>query len=205
MVRAAIAAALLLPFPLVVALAQGQPPPAAPPSGYVGSNACKTCHADVWLNFYKNPHFKSVASGKEPAERTGCEGCHGPGAAHIAAGGGKATIGRAFSLLRPKQVLEACLTCHESNFDKANIQRSEHTQHDVACTFLTVRSVRKLRVSKTAPLRMVTPGTTTEDSAWILSSTSPVLLMWGVTSSMTPTSLYSKFWLSPIEPKLRVQ
>jgi DmsE family decaheme c-type cytochrome len=134
MVRSAIAAALLLPFPLVVAVAQGQPPPAAPPSGYVGSNACKTCHADVWLNFYKNPHFKSVASGKEPAERTGCEGCHGPGAAHIAAGGGKATIGRAFSLLSPKQALEACLTCHESNFDKANIQRSEHTQHDVACT-----------------------------------------------------------------------
>ncbi|MGO9637564.1 MAG: DmsE family decaheme c-type cytochrome, partial [Terracidiphilus sp.] len=134
MVRAAIAAALLLPFPLVVALAQGQPPPATPPSAYVGSNACKTCHADVWLNFYRNPHFKSVASGKEPPERTGCEGCHGPGQAHVAARGGKATIPRAFSLLSPKQALEACLTCHESNFDKANIQRSEHTQHDVACT-----------------------------------------------------------------------
>src|ERR1035438_4577298 len=195
--------AVLVFLPLLSLMAQSQtaPPPAAPTgSGFVGSNTCKTCHADVWQNFYKNPHFKSLASGKEPPERTGCEGCHGPGQAHIAAGGGRDTIGRAFSLLRPKQVLEACLTCHESNFDKANIQRSEHTQHDVACTFLTVRSVRKLRVSKTAPLRMVTPGTTTEDSAWILSSTSPVLLIWGLTSRMTPTSLYSNCVLRPMEP-----
>ena len=51
---------------------------------------------DVWLNFYKNPHYKSIASGKEPPERTGCEGCHGPGQAHVEARGGKATIPRRF-------------------------------------------------------------------------------------------------------------
>ena len=27
-------------------------------NAYVGSEACKTCHADVWLNFYKNPHYQ---------------------------------------------------------------------------------------------------------------------------------------------------
>ena len=68
-------------------------------SGYVGSNVCRTCHADIWLNFYKNPHYKSIASGKESPERTGCEGCHGPAQAHVAAGGGKDTIPRAFSLM----------------------------------------------------------------------------------------------------------
>ena len=51
------------------------------------------------MNFYKNPHFKSIASGKEPPEKTGCEGCHGPAQKHVAAGGGKATIPRAFSLM----------------------------------------------------------------------------------------------------------
>jgi len=123
--------------PLGAAMAQSQtaaPSAASSGSGYVGSNACKTCHADIWLNFFKNPHYKSVASGQEPPERTGCEGCHGPGQAHIAAGGGKDSIPRAFSLLTPKRAMETCLTCHELNFDKANIQRSEHTQHDVPCT-----------------------------------------------------------------------
>ena len=116
-----------------MAAAQG-PHAAAPPSGYVGSNACKTCHADVWFSFYRNPHFRSIASGKEPPERTGCEGCHGPAQAHVAARGGKSTIPRAFSLLTPGQVLDACLNCHAPDFEKANIRRSEHTQNDVACT-----------------------------------------------------------------------
>ena len=34
-----------------------------------GHDVCKTCHADVWLNFYKNPHAKSLASGTEAPER----------------------------------------------------------------------------------------------------------------------------------------
>jgi DmsE family decaheme c-type cytochrome len=108
------------------------PPETAP--GFIGGNACKTCHADVWLNFYKNPHFKSIASGKEPPEKTGCEGCHGGAKAHVAAGGGKTTIPNAFSLMQPKQVLEDCLGCHARDLSRSNIRRSEHTQNDVACT-----------------------------------------------------------------------
>src|SRR5690349_13786476 len=115
---------------LLVAAALGQ----SPPSGYVGSDACKTCHQDVWFNFYKNPHFKSIAEGKAPPERTGCEGCHGPGKAHVEARGGKTTIPRAFSLMAPKQAINTCLECHARDFTRANIRRSEHTEHDVACT-----------------------------------------------------------------------
>ena len=102
--------------------------------GYVGSNACKTCHADVWQNFYKNPHFKSIAAGNLPASRTGCEGCHGPAAKHIAAQGGKDSIPNAFSLMTPAKVLDTCLSCHARDFQKANIRRSEHTLADIACT-----------------------------------------------------------------------
>jgi hypothetical protein len=76
--------------------------------GFIGGDACKTCHADVWSKFYKNPHFKSVASGKETPEHTGCEGCHGPAGAHVEAHGGKATI-IAFSQLEPKKILDNCL------------------------------------------------------------------------------------------------
>jgi DmsE family decaheme c-type cytochrome len=103
-------------------------------NAFVGSEVCKTCHPDVWLNFFKNPHYKSIASGKEPPERTGCEGCHGPGQQHVAARGGKATIPHAFSLMGPRGTLDACLACHGKDFPRVNIRRSQHSLADVACT-----------------------------------------------------------------------
>lgn len=112
---------------------------------YIGSNVCKTCHADIWLNFFKNPHYKTLASGAEPPERAGCEGCHGPGRAHVAAGGGKATI-RAFSQMGSPQVLEACLACHSKDLSRANIRRSQHTLADVACA--SCHSIHKSPVAK---------------------------------------------------------
>src|ERR1017187_9974028 len=118
----------VLLFPL---LALGQN--SAGQNNYVGSEACKTCHADVWLNFYKNPHYKSIASGKETPEHTGCEGCHGPAGNHVAAHGGKATV-KAFSNFTPQQTLTACLECHSKDMPRANIQRSVHTEADVVCT-----------------------------------------------------------------------
>jgi DmsE family decaheme c-type cytochrome len=112
-------------------------PPQTPPNPtnpqYVGGAVCKTCHPDVWANFYKNPHYKSIAAGNEKPEKTGCEGCHGPGQAHVAARGGKATI-IAFSELPPKKILDNCLTCHAKDVNRAEIRRSEHTQNDVVCT-----------------------------------------------------------------------
>ncbi len=119
---------LLLFLPL---LAAGAP---APAPEFVGSNVCKTCHADIWLNFYKNPHYRSIASGLEPPARTGCEGCHGPGGKHVAARGGKTTIPRAFSLLGPRETIDTCLGCHARDFGKVNIRRSDHTQAGIACT-----------------------------------------------------------------------
>src|SRR5436189_4725831 len=105
----------------------------APANAYVGPAACRTCHPNQWATFYKNPHFKSVASGKEPPERTGCESCHGPGKAHVEAKGGKATI-VAFSQLQPREVLDNCLRCHSETLSRSNIRRSSHTMNDVVCS-----------------------------------------------------------------------
>ncbi len=107
--------------------------PAVLLAGYVGSQVCRSCHPDIWLNFFRNPHFKSIASGKEPPERTGCEGCHGPGAGHVEARGGKQNI-RAFSLLEPQGVLRACLDCHAREISRAAIRRSAHTLAEIVCT-----------------------------------------------------------------------
>jgi DmsE family decaheme c-type cytochrome len=133
-------------FPVLAAawpvLAQQSPAPAQPSnlaqrgastSGFVGSQACKTCHPDVWSKFFKNPHFKSIASGKETPEHTGCEGCHGPGQAHIEAHGGKASI-IAFSQLEPKKIQDNCLRCHSQTLARANIRTSAHTENNVVCT-----------------------------------------------------------------------
>jgi DmsE family decaheme c-type cytochrome len=89
---------------------------------------------DIWTPFYKNPHYQSLAAGDLPPAETGCESCHGPGQAHVAARGGKATIVNAFSLMQPKRTMEVCLTCHGKDFQKSNIRRSEHTLNGVTCT-----------------------------------------------------------------------
>jgi DmsE family decaheme c-type cytochrome len=137
----------LVLFTPIAALSQTAPSVGSPaPGGYVGSAVCKGCHPDVWLNFPKNPHFKSVASGKETPAHTGCEGCHGPGAAHVKAGGGKTTIPHAFSLMEPGQIVNDCLECHAKDVSRANIRRSVHTDADVVCS--ACHSVHKSQTPK---------------------------------------------------------
>ncbi|MEO8660980.1 MAG: DmsE family decaheme c-type cytochrome [Bryobacteraceae bacterium] len=133
-------------------------------NGFVGSTVCKACHPDVSLNFYKNPHYRSVAAADQPPEKTGCESCHGPGKQHVEARGGKATI-VAFSQLGAKEVLDNCLRCHANTMSRANIRRSEHTSNDVVCNqchsihkpsspkFLLARKQTELCESCHAPVR----------------------------------------------------
>jgi DmsE family decaheme c-type cytochrome len=108
--------------------------PAARAQDYIGSNACRACHPNVTATFFKNPHYKSIATGSPPGPSVGCESCHGPASGHVAAGGGKDTIPRAFSKLQPAKIVETCLTCHAQTVSRANIRRSEHTLSDVVCT-----------------------------------------------------------------------
>jgi DmsE family decaheme c-type cytochrome len=124
--------------PLLIGQPSAPPKPTLDHNNYVGSNVCQKCHPDIWSTFYKNPHYKTLANAKtvtqgEPIEPAGCETCHGPGGAHVAAGGGKATI-VAFSELQPKQVLDNCLRCHSETLSRANIRRSAHTLSDVVCS-----------------------------------------------------------------------
>jgi DmsE family decaheme c-type cytochrome len=110
--------------------AQNSPPTSSP---FIGSTACRACHPAVAQQFYRNPHFKSLASTTTAPADAGCEGCHGPGRAHVRAGGGKQTI-LAFSALSPRQVLDTCLRCHSWDYQRANIRRSGHSSADVVCT-----------------------------------------------------------------------
>lgn len=135
-----IVASVLLSTPAAAQPASQPAPPSATTTavaqaagGYVGSNVCRGCHPAVAANFYRNPHYKSIASGKEKPENTGCEGCHGPGQTHVQNRGGKTTI-QAFSQMTPVTVLDTCLRCHSQSLSRANIRRSSHTEADVVCS-----------------------------------------------------------------------
>jgi DmsE family decaheme c-type cytochrome len=99
---------------------------------YVGSTVCRTCHPAITVNFFKNPHYQSVASGKELPEKTGCESCHGPGGEHVLTKGDKSEI-IAFSQLKPAEALNNCLRCHAESLGRANIRKSSHTMAQIAC------------------------------------------------------------------------
>jgi DmsE family decaheme c-type cytochrome len=60
-----------------------------------------------------------------------CESCHGPGQAHVEAGGDKTKILQ-LSKASPKVVDATCLTCHAGAHP--NFERSQHAKAGVGCT-----------------------------------------------------------------------
>jgi hypothetical protein len=53
------------------------------PTDYVGAEVCKTCHEDIYNSWEKSPHWKTTLDTKAGVSHQGCEGCHGPGSAHV--------------------------------------------------------------------------------------------------------------------------
>ncbi|MGA7630069.1 MAG: DmsE family decaheme c-type cytochrome [Terriglobales bacterium] len=97
-------------------------------SKYVGAETCKTCHEEIYDAWEKTPHWKTTLN-KEPSHQ-GCEGCHGPGADHVAGGG---DISKIFNPAKhsAKEVDARCLTCHAAAHP--NFDRSPHAKANVGC------------------------------------------------------------------------
>jgi DmsE family decaheme c-type cytochrome len=118
-------------------LAAQTPAPAAPAASsnltpasgdFAGAESCATCHADIVKNFPGNPHSKLAL--EHDGKGVTCEGCHGPGKAHIESGGDAAKIFR-FTKATPKEVDEKCLSCHKG--EHAGFERSAHAEAGVSC------------------------------------------------------------------------
>src|ERR1700733_14899559 len=137
----------------VIALA-GQPPGHTPlpgnkadqkgyarptdPSLYVGSETCKTCHVDMptkgfFQGFEDSPHFVTTLDTKKGPAWQGCEGCHGPGKAHVDGGGDKTKI-FTFKGASAQEISARCLDCHQYGEEHGNFARSVHLQNGVGCT-----------------------------------------------------------------------
>ena len=91
-----------------------------------GREVCKTCHEDIYNSWEKTPHWKTTLDTKGGPSHQGCEGCHGPGAAHVA-GGGDMTKIFIFKDHSTKEINDRCLTCHAGGTEHMNAVNSLHT------------------------------------------------------------------------------
>ncbi len=99
---------------------------------YVGADTCKTCHAEIYDNWAKTPHWRTTLDRAGGPSKQGCEGCHGPGAAHVA-GGGDITKIYTFKNASAKDINARCMNCHAGGPQHMNAINSVHTQNDVSC------------------------------------------------------------------------
>jgi DmsE family decaheme c-type cytochrome len=111
------------------------PPPTKPfpeVSQYVGAETCKTCHEEIYNNWEKTPHWKTTLDPKGGPSHQGCEGCHGPGADHVAGGGDKNKI-FVFEGRSRQETSARCLTCHGESHAQSHFAESSHSSSDVGC------------------------------------------------------------------------
>ena len=130
----------VLAFPSSSLAQQAPPKPAAAQAtdGYVGSDTCKGCHQEVDEKFAATKMGKILLRHPRNAlEKLGCEGCHGPGKAHVDSGGGKGVGGLiSFTKKDPTPVEKrnaVCLQCHQKTA-RLLWKGSTHESRDVACT-----------------------------------------------------------------------
>jgi len=108
------------------------PQPSHNDSAYVGSDTCKTCHEDIYNAWAKTPHWKTTLNKEGGPAKQGCEGCHGPGADHVAGGGDKSKI-FVFKEHSRQEASARCLSCHAEGNKQSHFAQSAHTSSDVGC------------------------------------------------------------------------
>ncbi len=89
-------------------------------SGFVGDEVCTACHEDAVKAYQETIHSKVLTerNARTEAMKGGCEACHGPGAAHVEAGGGRGVGGPGWISFQPGSETDTstenavCLGCH---------------------------------------------------------------------------------------------
>lgn len=127
--------ALLLLAGTVALAAQ---PAASQTTGGPGPEVCKNCHVAQFESYQASKHGQKGNLGG-PANAGGCSSCHGDGAAHVKAGGGKGVGGIINPGPRSKALSadaksKICLSCHESERQLTFWDSGKHKKNDVTCT-----------------------------------------------------------------------
>jgi DmsE family decaheme c-type cytochrome len=112
-------------------------------SGFVGEETCLTCHEDMKKGYHGSAHARTQDP-RSPAAAKGCESCHGPGQAHVEAGGDKTKI-KQISMASPQEANETCTTCHNRS-EHNEWDGSKHEARNVPC--VTCHSVHAPKAEK---------------------------------------------------------
>jgi DmsE family decaheme c-type cytochrome len=110
--------------------------PAQAQQAYAGEDACLACHDDMTRGYHDSAHGLR-RNQRTPLAQQGCESCHGPGQAHVDAGGDPELI-RRLAALPPQEASDACTTCH-NRAEHALWGGSPHDARELSC--LTCHSV----------------------------------------------------------------
>ena len=110
--------------------AQAAPSPQPAAAEYAGSDTCELCH-ETQVASVKGTAHAQAKNPRSPAAKHGCESCHGPGQAHV----DDEAKGHILKLkgLKPEQVSETCLTCHNRG-SHAAWDGSTHEARKLSCT-----------------------------------------------------------------------
>lgn len=108
---------------------------------YVGSEECAACHEDQVKNIQHTVHDTKAFHIRTDK---GCEGCHGPGKAHVESGG-DVTLISSFKKMSARASADVCLGCHETGEQK-HWKGSVHEMRGLACT--TCHSVHSAKSDK---------------------------------------------------------
>jgi DmsE family decaheme c-type cytochrome len=120
------------PAPATAAQAPATAPtPQASAADYVGAETCVTCHSDKASDGYSTSPHARASNPRTPASAQGCETCHGPGKAHVAAGGTPETIKR-FNAIAARDASATCATCH-TRAEHTWWQGSAHDSRNLSC------------------------------------------------------------------------
>ena len=155
-------ATTILALGLLASPVAGEQPPPGPEVGsgrYVGEAVCRGCHlkeTEHWSDTVHADVFRRAPAGRPEAR--GCEACHGPGKAHVAAGGDPSTL-VAFtrgSFTEVDAQNDVCLGCHAGG-GRIHWRGSIHDNEHLSCSDC---HNPMSRTSATALLRMPTVSET---------------------------------------------
>ena len=104
---------------------------AAPSSPYAGSDACSTCHEDIYNAFQKSPHVRVDKDKWRGFAGRACESCHGPAQKHT-------ETASAEDIKQPAKLAVAaadkiCMSCHLTGSTNVARVESSHAKDQVSC------------------------------------------------------------------------
>jgi DmsE family decaheme c-type cytochrome len=117
------------------------------------AETCKMCHQGHYASYIESPHaIKAII--KSPANKEGCESCHGDGKSHIQKGGGG---GVDIFIFRNKKIdgtekSAKCLDCHAETRTLSHWDMGAHKAAGISCDNChTVHAGKKMNLKTPQP------------------------------------------------------